>query len=42
MDDKVRLLQTLHDLYTVYYRLDGLCDSVLRAACSVDRYALEF
>ena len=27
MDDKVRLLQTLHDLYTVYYRLDGLCDS---------------
>ena len=27
MDDKARLLDTLHDLYTVYYRLDGLCDS---------------
>lgn len=25
--DKVKLLRTLHELYTVYYRLDGLCDS---------------
>ena len=36
----MRLLQTLHDLYTVYYRLDGLCDSyygrrlVRRPVCS--------
>lgn len=27
LDDKVKLLDTLHELYTVYYRLDGLCDS---------------
>ena len=27
LTDKVRLLETLHQLYTVYYRLDGLCDS---------------
>lgn len=27
LHDKVRLLQTVHDLYTVYYRLDGLYDS---------------
>ncbi len=27
LDDKVKLLSTLHDLYTVYYRLDGLADS---------------
>ena len=27
LDDKVKLLQSLHDLYTVYYRLDGVCDS---------------
>jgi len=25
--DKVQLLRTMHELYTVYYRLDGLCDS---------------
>ncbi len=25
--DKVRLLSTLHELYTVYYTLDGICDS---------------
>lgn len=25
--DKVKLLKTTHNLYTVYYRLDGLCDS---------------
>ncbi len=25
--DKVNLLETVHQLYTVYYRLDGLCDS---------------
>lgn len=25
--DKVRLLETLHNLYTVYYTLDGMCDS---------------
>ncbi len=25
--DKVKLLKTTHELYTVYYRLDGLCDS---------------
>lgn len=25
--DKVLLLRTTHDLYTVYYRLDGVCDS---------------
>lgn len=27
LDDKVQLLKTTHDLYTVYYRLDGICDS---------------
>lgn len=27
LDDKVRLLQTTHNVYTTYYRLDGLCDS---------------
>lgn len=27
MPDKVRLLQTLHRLYTVYYTLDGTCDT---------------
>lgn len=27
LDDKVKLLRTLQELYTVYYRLDGLCDS---------------
>lgn len=27
LDDKVKLLETVHDLYTVFYRLDGLCDS---------------
>lgn len=27
LNDKVRLLSTIHDLYTVYYSLDGLCDS---------------
>lgn len=27
LDDKVRLLRTIHELYTVYYRLDGVCDS---------------
>ncbi len=27
LDDKVKLLESLHDLYTVYYRLDGVCDS---------------
>lgn len=27
LDDKVRLLRTTHDLYTVYYRLDNICDS---------------
>lgn len=27
LDDKVKLLKTLHELYTVYYRLDGICDS---------------
>ncbi len=27
LTDKVMLLDTIHDLYTVYYRLDGLCDS---------------
>lgn len=27
LDDKVKLLRTLHELYTVYYRLDGICDS---------------
>lgn len=27
LNDKVQLLKTTHDLYTVYYRLDGLCDS---------------
>ncbi len=25
--DKVKLLETLHDLYTVYYRLDDVCDT---------------
>lgn len=27
MHDKVLLLRTTHELYTVYYRLDGVCDS---------------
>lgn len=27
LTDKVRLLETLNQLYTVYYRLDNLCDS---------------
>ncbi|MDE6416689.1 MAG: nucleoside kinase [Duncaniella sp.] len=27
LDDKVKLISTLHELYTVYYRLDGLADS---------------
>ncbi|MDE5969541.1 MAG: nucleoside kinase [Muribaculaceae bacterium] len=27
LDDKVRLLETVHDLYEVYYRLEGICDS---------------
>ncbi len=27
LDDKVRLLKTTHELYTVYYRLDNICDS---------------
>ncbi|MCC8071170.1 MAG: nucleoside kinase [Bacteroidales bacterium] len=27
LDDKVKLLQTLHNLYTVYYRLEDICDS---------------
>jgi uridine kinase len=27
LDDKVKLLSTTHNLYTVYYRLDGICDS---------------
>lgn len=27
LDDKVRLLDTIHELYTVYYRLDGVVDS---------------
>ncbi|MCM1519205.1 MAG: nucleoside kinase [Lachnoclostridium sp.] len=27
LDDKVKLFSTLHDLYTVYYRLDGVADS---------------
>ncbi len=25
--EKVKLLETLHELYTVYYRLDGICDT---------------
>lgn len=27
LDDKVRLLRSIHDLYTAYYTLDGICDS---------------
>lgn len=27
LDDKVRLFETIQDLYVVYYRLDGYCDS---------------
>ncbi len=27
LDDKVLLLDTVHSLYTTYYRLDGVCDS---------------
>jgi len=27
LHDKVLLLRTTHELYTVYYRLDGVCDS---------------
>ncbi len=29
LNNKVKLLESLHDLYTVYYRLDGLCDTYL-------------
>ncbi|MCM1111383.1 MAG: nucleoside kinase [Clostridium sp.] len=31
LDDKVLLLETLHNLYTVFYSLDGLCDSYYSA-----------
>lgn len=27
--EKVKLLRTLHELYTIYYRLDGVCDLCL-------------
>lgn len=27
LTDKVKLLRTTHEIYTTYYRLDGLCDS---------------
>lgn len=27
LDDKVKLLRSIHELYTVYYRLDNMCDS---------------
>lgn len=27
LTDKVRLISTQHQLYTIYYRLDGICDS---------------
>ena len=27
LDDKVLLMRTMHEPYTVYYRLDGICDS---------------
>ena len=27
--DKAKLLESLHELYTVYYRLDGICDSYI-------------
>ncbi len=27
LNDKVKLLDTIHDLYTTFYRLDGICDS---------------
>ena len=27
LDDKVKLLRSTHELYTVYYRLDNVCDS---------------
>ena len=27
LNDKVQLLKATHDIYTVYYRLDGVCDS---------------
>ncbi len=27
LDDKVRLLETTRQIYTVYYKLDGICDS---------------
>ncbi len=27
LSDKVKLLSTIHELYTVYYNLDGICDS---------------
>ncbi len=31
LDDKVRLLRSVNELYTVYYRLDGICDSYYSA-----------
>lgn len=31
LDDKVRLLKSTHELYTVYYRLEGVCDSYYSA-----------
>lgn len=34
LDSKVRLLETLRNLYTTYYELDGLCDSYYGALAS--------
>ena len=31
LTDKVRLLRSIHELYTVYYRLEGVCDSYYSA-----------
>lgn len=34
LDDKVELLETIHELYTTYYRLDGVIDSYYGALAS--------
>jgi len=47
LDDKVKLLSTTRELYSVYYRLDGICDSFygtlaprtgILSVFSLDRY----
>ena len=45
LDDKVRLLEAVHELYTTYYRLDGVIDSYYGALAPstgiIDVFAVE-